>query len=289
MTEGNVYPCSWKRVRSRYRVWLTTDPKVVAEHTDFEEADELLVGLIHAATGDGENIHAYDPPEPNGARAGSVERGQLWSLGPQSTAYMVEPVRNFEEGLCDNCLMPRGGRTTVPLAVTGLKSGIDAAMVKLPDAGFAGPILTIVSEAFVSALTTGERMCFEWRPIEHKLRGAKFFEAVHRVPPVPYVSAKGHDTYYGRCKRCKFEWVITRAVRGKPDRYVSERDLPVPSRPLVAVGPWSDLSVPLKRWKELVGKPGMRGIKGSPVAIIAESAVERRPRWQPRAHEGRKE
>ena len=116
-------------------------------------------------------------------------------------------------------------------------------------------------------------------------------EAVHRVPTVPRVSAKEHDTYYARCKTCKFEWVITRAARGKPDEYVSERDLPEPPRPLVAIGPWAmaRLAVPRKRWKALVGKPGMRGIKGSPVAIIAESAVERRPRWEPRAREGRKE
>lgn len=291
MTEGNLYPCSWKRVRGRYRVWLTADPTVVAEHANFEAADELLVWLIHDATGDGENIHAYDPPEPRSTPPDSTEQGELWTLGKEAIAYIADAEPYFAEGLCDNCLKPRGARTVVPLHVTKLKSGVDASMVKLATAGFTGPTLTIVSKAFLSALTAKERSCFEWRPIEHNLRTGVFFEVIHRVPPVRYVGAKGHsNTYYGRCKTCKFEWVITHGKRGKPDSYVSERDLPVPPRPLLAVGPmaYATLAVSRERWTELVGKPGMRGIKGSPVAIIAESAVERRPRWQPREREGRK-
>ena len=35
MSEGNVNPCSRKRVRGRYRVWLTADSTIVAEHADW--------------------------------------------------------------------------------------------------------------------------------------------------------------------------------------------------------------------------------------------------------------
>ncbi|CAN5179025.1 hypothetical protein BH09GEM1_BH09GEM1_46620 [soil metagenome] len=291
MTEGNVYACSWKRVRGRYGVWLESDPAVMAEDADFDAADELLYERIMEHTGDGENSHAYDPPEPRSTPADSTERGQLWTLGRPVKAYMAHPAEYFEQGLCDNCLMPRGERTNVPMTVTGLKSGGDSARVGLADAGFAGPSLTIVSEAFVSALTDAEQGCFEWRPIQHNLRAGTFFEVVHRVPTISLLSAKGRDTYYGRCKTCKFEWVMPNSGRGKPDKYVSQRDLPKPARPLMAIGPWAmaRLAVYPARWKELVGKPGMRGIKGDPVAIIAESAVERRPHFESRARERRKE
>lgn len=59
----------------------------------------------------------------------------------------------------------------------------------------------------------------------------------------------------------------------------------------MAVGQWSktSLAVTTERWKELVGKPGMRGIKGSPISIIAEEAVERAPTYRPREREKRKE
>ena len=42
-------------------MWLIADLSISAEHADFDEADELLGGLIHAGTGDGENLHTYDP------------------------------------------------------------------------------------------------------------------------------------------------------------------------------------------------------------------------------------
>ena len=292
MSEGNVYPCSWKRVPGGYRVWWTADPTVAAEDAEFEEADELLVGLIHDATGDGENIHVYDPPEPSVEHAGPSERGQLWLLGKPTTAYMLDPEQCFTEGLCDNCVMPRGQRTDVPMTITRLEGRYDAAMVKFGHVGIGiGPILTVVSERFLALLSPEEHAAFEWRRVQHDSRAGAFFELVHRQPTIPDVSAKGHDTYYGRCDTCGFTWVVTNSARGKPDGYVAERDMPVPARTLVAVGPWAyaGLAVTPERWKELVGKPGMRGIKGSPISIIAEEAVERAPTYRPRERARRKE
>lgn len=284
MAEGETYACSWKRVPGCYRVWLKADPRIAAEHAEFEEADELLSDLICDATGDGESVHVYDPPEPNIPHAGASERGQLWELGQPTKVYMVQPRRYFTDGLCDNCLMPRGARTDVPLRVTKLRKSLNSAMVVIENVS-PGPILTIVSAPFLELLSAEERARFEWRPIEHNLRAGTYFEVVHRQAPVPSVSAKGHDTYYGRCETCGFEWILPNYTPGKPDGYVAERDLPVPLPTLIAIGPWAfaRLAVPPERWRALVKQPGMRGIKGLPVSIIAEDAVERAPQqWRVR-------
>lgn len=291
MSEGKSHVCSWKRIPGGYRVWLKADPTVAAEHEMFEEADELLSGLIHTATGDGENVHSYDPPRP-ALPHGDDQIGQLWILGRQHLVFMLRPEEYFSEGLCENCLMPRGERTTIPLRLGAMKSGVDAAMVRLGNVSpGVGPTLTVVSEHFLALLTPEERGAFEWRPIHHASpRVGPFFEVVHHRPTVPRVSAIGHDTYFGRCDVCGFEWVIPDSASGKPDGYVSADDLPVPPPGLLAVGRWQSarIAVASERWAELTGQPGMRGIKGSPFAIIPESSVERAPVRRARDREKRK-
>jgi len=282
MTEGETYSCSWTRMPSGYRVWVIDDPAIAAEHADFEEADELLSDRICAATGDGESVHVYDPPEPNVPHAGVGERGQLWMLGRPADVYMVDPVRYFTGGLCDHCLMPRGTRTDEPLRVTKLRKSLNSAMAVIENVGMS-PVLTIVAEPFLALLTAEERAGFEWRPVGHNLRTGTYCEVVYKQPTVPSVTAKGHDTYYARCDVCGFEWISPNYTPGKPDYYVAERDLPTPRSTLVAIGPWARarLAVTPERWRDLVKQPGMRGIKGLPVSILAENAVERGPfQWR---------
>jgi hypothetical protein len=290
MSEGDTYSCSWARLSGGYRVWLTADPSIVAEATDFDDADELLGDRICEVTGDGESVRVYDPPEPNIPHAGASERGQLWKLGRPTEFYMVEPRRYFSGGLCDHCLMPRGTRTDVPLRVTKLRKSLNAAMVVIENVGVS-PVLTIVSEPFLELFTVEERAGFEWRPVEHNLRSGTYYEVVYRSPPAPWVSAKGHATYYSRCESCGFEWVIPNYVPGMPDYYVAECDLPTPRPSLLAIGPWAyaDLAVTPERWRTLVKQPGMRGIKGHPMAIISEDAVERAPQWRARERTKRKD
>jgi hypothetical protein len=68
---------------------------------------------------------------------------------------------------------------------------------------------------------------------------------------------------------------------------VSDRDLPDPIPHFLAIGQASEASLVASsaRWNELVGKPGMKGIKGSIISVITESAVERAPVYATRARE----
>jgi hypothetical protein len=285
VTEGRVYLCTWAQVPGGYRVWLKDDPTVAAEHADFEEADELLYEQIMRATGDGENQHEYVPPAPV-ASAGAIERGRLWELGRESRVEMSHEPPYFEGGLCDNCLMPLGPRTDLPLEVSTLTGGGNAARVRLRGAVLGtGPGLTIVSERLLEMFTDAERGAFEWRPVQGASRRRAFFELIPLTPTTPYVCPKGLEAPAGRCETCGFTWPACKQGKGLPDSYVSDGDLPRPARTLLAVDhfAYAMLAVTDGRWRELVGQPSLKGVKGSPVAIIAAEAVGQLSEFIPRS------
>jgi hypothetical protein len=62
---------------------------------------------------------------------------------------------------------------------------------------------------------------------------------------------------------------------GLPFRYVSAGDLPWPASTLVAVDhrAYATPAVTDERWRTLVGRPELKGVKGTAVAIIAAEAV----------------
>jgi len=284
VTEGKLYRCSWKRIPTGYRVWLEADPSIAAEHADFEEADELLYERIMEATGDGENQHQYVPPPPDPAGAGG--RGRLWLLGQEGDVTMSHEPPYFEGGLCDECVMPLGPRTSLPLEVSALKGQGNAASVRFLGAALGvGPSLTIVSERLLETFTESERAGFEWRPVTGASPRRAFFELVPKIPTTPYILPAGPGLVAERCETCGFTWSPYYQTFGGPDDSVSESDLPQPPRTLIAVDKWphATLAVTEARWRKLVGKPSLRGIKGSPIPIIAADAVGQPAKFIPRS------
>jgi hypothetical protein len=62
--EGGNFNCGWKKSGKLYRVWVKGRPKLTARGKTFAQADRRLWTAIIDATGDGESIRSYDPPEP---------------------------------------------------------------------------------------------------------------------------------------------------------------------------------------------------------------------------------
>ena len=58
--------------------------------------------------------HACSWPDP----AGTSGRGRLWLLGREGAETMSHEPPYFDGGLCDQCLMPLGPRTILPLEYT---------------------------------------------------------------------------------------------------------------------------------------------------------------------------
>jgi hypothetical protein len=63
--EGQRYACSWKKSGKLYHVWVKKRPRLSATGKTFKQADHRLWAVIIDATGDGESIRVYDPPEPD--------------------------------------------------------------------------------------------------------------------------------------------------------------------------------------------------------------------------------
>lgn len=263
MTEGKIYRCSWARIPAGYRVWLKADPSIAAEHAAFEAADELLYEQILLATGDGENQHQYVPPPPDAAGIGG--RGRLWLLGQEGVVTLSHEPPYFDRGLCDNCVMPLGPRTSLPLEVSALKGGGNAASVEWRGAG-GGPSLTIVAERLLETFSESERAGFEWRPVTGASPRRVFFELVTHTPTIPYVLPAGPGLAAERCETCGFTWSPFYKGGALSDDCVSEADLPNPPRTLVAVNQWTraTLAVTESRWRELLGQPVLKGITGPP-------------------------
>ncbi len=78
-----------------------------------------------------------------------------------------------------------------------------------------------------------------------------------------------------RCETCGFTWSPYYKGWFGPDDSVSEAALPHPGGTLVAVDQWphAALAVMEARWRELVGQPSLKGVKGRPIPIIAADAV----------------
>lgn len=70
--EGEVFACSWKKQGKTYKVWVKKRPRLRAEGKTFHQADKRLWAVIVDATGDGESVREYDPPEPDIALAPPV-------------------------------------------------------------------------------------------------------------------------------------------------------------------------------------------------------------------------
>jgi hypothetical protein len=64
MSEGRHFACTWKKEGELYRVWVKGRPALSATGQTFNQADKRLWTVIIDATGDGESIREYDPPEP---------------------------------------------------------------------------------------------------------------------------------------------------------------------------------------------------------------------------------
>ena len=290
--EGKVYLCSWQAMGTGVRAWVTGQPAITVEAATFAEAREELAEAILDALGDGEATLDFDPPPPRAGGAAG-ERGILWSLGAQEMVRVADPASYYEGGLCDHCLQPVGPRTERPLELMRPPPDADMAMVlphRLGPPGV-GPQPEIVSEKFLTSLTPAERSVFEWREVVRppRSRGQAFYEIIHLRPTVPLAVPVGREAILSRCESCGFEWIHVKGPRQEPNTFVSVADLPSPLPPLLAIDSWTfaSLVVPEARYRHLVRTVKLRQVKGDPVILLDESAVNRTLEFQPRPREQR--
>jgi hypothetical protein len=275
--EGRVFICSWKRVGSRYRVWWKARPKVAAEGDTFEEADEALWDAIMEATGDGENMHEYEPPAPGSA----AKRGpDVVMVGGGEWGELRTLEGLFENGVCTDCEHARGPRNESRLVITRMNSGprhCGSVRVTLD-----GARMRYVSETFRAMLTPEEDASVQWREIVGPPRTRKqLFEVLGAATTIPYVAPLGPTIFRWRCEACGH---VLSPFHGKapgngPYWFIAAAALPSPPTSLLVFGnpPDLDIGFTRERWRSLMDEPGAKGCKSSSIGVLRENQIDTSP------------
>jgi hypothetical protein len=291
MSESHTYRCSWALTTTGYRLWVVADPELVRGDAAFAEAAQELGYAILDKTGDGEAQLEFEPPPP-GTELRPPALLRLWELGFQDIVLFSNARESFERGLCDNCLMPLGPRTRVPLEVVTPLPKSHLLYARMADVGVGpGPKRRIFSPSVVAMLSDEERACFEWRSVHAAGRETKYLELVHRIPPTPEVAPLGATARHSRCETCGFTSVYVEQVGNEPHRFISTRDIPGPVPPALAMGAVSDSGLLISdgRRREMLAQKGSRWLTTEPVSVIPESLVDRTPVYLPRPRARREE
>jgi hypothetical protein len=278
-TEGHVYNCSWKRSGDDYLIWLEKDQTLLAQSTDFEEAQDQLCELICERFGDGEAVLELNPPPPVTESVNWHKHG-IVRLGYNAHAELLNrDERFFAEGRCPRCNTPRGARTDNPLHLKKLPPA-DTFVVS----NFI-PTIQLFSESFLSLLTQKEKAVLQFQPV--KVEGStrrRFFELVGN-PSLIYVGIK-NATFVPpisrRCPLCGFRSFLMKGpdipMFSYMQDFVAEGDLPTPLPSVFLAGSVKNevaLCLPRQRWLEMRGKPGTKGIPTSRIGVVPASRVER--------------
>jgi hypothetical protein len=270
--EGRVYVCSWKNTGKDFRVWVKYQRGLRAAAATFEEADERLAGKILAALGDGENVREYVPPPPETQSGVELLDYSIVEVnGNEHLPIAGEPAPLFSGGICRKCGSFLGERTDVPLTLRCFTSGYDGGFVWQQPFQF-------FSEAFLKRLKPGERSSFDWRPVHAERPSRQVFYELRPKNIVPWIAVKGFKFDVIRCAACRTLRGLHAFRKDTPIyHYMSVSDLPKPLPACFAAGlPTSfHLCFQRKRWLELVGKPGAKGLVSTPIGVVAETVCER--------------
>ena len=150
----------------------------------------------------------------------------------------------------------------------------------------AGPTLSVFSERFLALLSPSEQALFTWRTVDTIPGHRAFYEFIPAVI-APYVTSQKRTARFRICGECGWKWSLPAALPGLPFLSVSAADVPETRPDFIAVGNFGNahLAATESRWAELVGREVTRGIKGTVLAVIPESDVERNPVYQFRTPE----
>ena len=279
--EGRVYVCSWKKAGKRFRVWVKSRPKLAAEGDTFVEADEALWSVIIDATGDGENQREYAPPAPVASELKEFLKPALVVLAGDTIDRAVGDSQ-YDGATCVTCGYRAGSRTAEPLVVADMDSGYEGNMVKISWRPFASVMRHTFSEEFLALLRPAERKRFTWRKIERPGRAKKvYYELLAASVVVPQTGVTGLPQQGGwRCETCGHSVFPQYVGYDWPLYWICATDLPGPLPTCFGVSHENSLALCMtaKRWRDLVGKRGTRGILSHDVGVMPPDRCDRAPK-----------
>ncbi len=262
--EGKLHYCIWKVVPEGFEVSVKNRERWRASGETFEEALEKLQEVVGAATGDGEPQFEFPdgPPDRDQSTGSHTEivavYGNAICEGPQRQAGL------YQGGYCPYCGNAVGRRTSVHRFLTILPRGDGGVLVG------GNPVF---SERFLSLLTTEELRGLDFIEIDAPKRSRRVFYELVGKSVGSFVAKKGIRPSSSQCPTCGW------ALISYPNwvRYLSVRDVPDPTPSCFAAGPeyFLTLCMSRPRWRELIGKTGMSGMRTDLLHLLPEPEVDR--------------
>jgi hypothetical protein len=181
----------------------------------------------------------------------------------------------FEQPVCRKCAAPSSPRSEKPLHLTHAPRLYDGAFGHVGHEG--STTIQIFSEEFFSLLSPNERQHLIFRPTIRARKSRAFSELIGPSGP-PFVAVKGLSILGWRCSACNHSrWGYL--IDGLSiHSFVARCDLPqLPGVFTVGTLPEVHLCATAARWRELVGRKGVRGFVSRALGVAPDREIVRRP------------
>lgn len=271
MSEGNVYLCKWKRTRGVYKVWLKKRPRLNARGDSLDEALDELNRVVCLKLGDGEAVFDLSPLQSTAEKNALVTLTWSADWRPPAGFAREEYAALYEGGLCKSCCCGIGARTEKRLPVGSVGDG------DLLGSGLRLPIIRLASDRFRSLLSKEEQACVTWRPVKMIGRSRRTYFELAAKHPIPTVAIRRLRTSGWACPSCGYRMF---SVQGDFDHgYVADADLPKRTPKLLCIdNPHGlALAIPLKRWNQIRGKAGTKGMRAIQLVALPKERTWRNP------------
>lgn len=278
MPDGMTYAVSWRHTSKGWEFWLRDRTRIRGAGRDQAGAERALNKAISRTVGDGEPVLTFDPPLPGPASDRQYLADGLMCISGSGYTDLLQKGREKLYGgpPCNHCGHPTGPRVAgqIHLASSmtedvGSPSGLWSF--------FADPIL--VSERFLSLLTTAELRCLEWRECVRLPNTRKrVFEAIPKSF-VRTAAPKGIPVEGGwRCPLCRRTAYHLDAEKTHILTFADRRKLPRPLPPFFAVGDFAryELVTTATRALELLARKESRGMRALPLGVLDVENVNTR-------------
>lgn len=292
--EHEVYLCGWSKIADDFRLWLKAKPEVSASAASYERAEEEFLDAIRANGGAMQAVLEFDPPLPKTELESSYASPEIYLVcgddrfqtdAPRSIAFERPDEREarfkwqdqfFTTPVCRHCARATGLRNDLPLSMNYVPSRADGAFGYVGHE--AGTRIEIVSDEFLSVLLPEERASMELRAVMRRGKGRAFYE-IAGPAGAPFVGIPHLGLRGWRCEHCGSgvwgHWQRGLAMH----EFVAGDDLPTTSLGIFTVGtpPEVRLCMTGARWRELIGKIGVRGFASHPIGAVRHRNFTRRP------------
>lgn len=292
--EDDVYVCSWSKTKNGYEMWLKSRPQVRSLGESYEEAAETLVESIQDAGGAIHAVLEFDPPLQPAENVkeflnpsivtiwgddcfeqGGPRRSGSFANAAERDAHLAWDDAHYEGGCCGRCNHPLGTRTAKVLELSYVRSGYGGGFVSIK-----GGTSYVFSETFLALLTDQERESLELRKVvRSKSSRVSYYELIGPSGPkkVGLKHVKPHSGWV--CDDCGYQCFSYSRTGFDLRDFVAAEDLPNPLPGIFTVGtqPHVELTATSKRWAELVGQKGTRGMLSEPIGVLPTERVEHHP------------